>query len=87
MIVHIAEILKSKHGATYLCLNLRPRALFSLCKALSPVTLCNSDRSMARDIDITVSATFFQNSSLYHINIPPGMINVYVRSFSVPTHE
>lgn len=47
----------------------------------------NSDRSMAKDVDIGVSATFFQNSSLYHIKIPPGMFNVYVRSFSVPAHD
>lgn len=46
----------------------------------------NSDRNMAKDIDITAAATFFQDNSLHHIKIPSGMFNVHVRSFSVPTH-
>lgn len=45
----------------------------------------NSDRSMAKDIDMTAAATiFFQDNSLHHTKIPSGMFNVHVRSSSGP---
>lgn len=80
----------SKHGATYCVWISDPEHFSAFAKhylQLPHGLYFNSDRSMAKDIDRSVWATFFQNSSLYHMKIPPGMFNVYVRSFSVPAHE